>query len=202
MLAQWIIFGLFALSLLFSAMMVLISRNPVKGALWLVLSFVSAAGIWLFLQAEFLSLVLILVYVGAVMTLFLFVVMMMNLDQLPDRREAFKRYLPWALGISGLLSLIFAMSLKPGYFTLASIHSSASHAQSNVEAIGNVLYTQYVYAFELAAVILLAAIIGAISLTFRGAQPNTRKQRIEKQIATRREDSVKLLKITSGNRTP
>jgi len=150
------------------------------------------------LAAEFLSLVLILVYVGAVMTLFLFVVMMMNLDKLPARADL-KRYLPLALIIGILLVGIVTMAIAPAHFALVTKQPIPQPTDySNVTALGNVLYTDYVYAFELAAVILLVSIIAAISLAFRGGQPNSKKQRIEKQVATRRQDSVKVVKMKSG----
>jgi NADH-quinone oxidoreductase subunit J len=194
---QIILFSAFALIMLSAAMMVIVARNPVHGALFLVVAFVAAAGLWMLLEAEFLSLVLILVYVGAVMTLFLFVVMMLNLDRLPGR-EAFWRYLPFALVIGILLVGITVMSITPKHLPLVT-QAAVSHGAdySNTKALGAVLYTDYVYAFELAAVILLASIIAAISLAFRGRQPNTKGQRAEKQIATRREESVKVVKMKS-----
>lgn len=197
---EQIIFYAFAALLIGSGVMVITSRNPVQGALYLVLAFVSAAGLWLLLQAEFLAWILILVYVGAVMTLFLFVVMMMNLDKLPNR-DAFKKYLPVGLVIIGILVAIVSVATGIKHFALAG--ASMYHYPdnySNIQEIGSVLYTQYFYAFELAAVILLVAIIAAIALAFRGRMPGTRSQRIPKQIATRRDDAVKIVKMPSEGR--
>ncbi len=195
MLIAEIVFYAFAVMLIACAVMVIISRNPVHGALFLVLGFIAAAGIWLILSAEFLGLVLVLVYVGAVMTLFLFVVMMMNLDHLPSRK-ALRRYLPLGIVLAGLILAIVIVAIQPRHFALvtqAPIQQSADY--SNVSALGSVLYTDYVYAFEIAAVILLVAIVAAISLAFRGVMPGTRKQQIHKQIMTRREDSIRLVKM-------
>ena len=195
---QIVIFGCFALCLLAAALLVIMARNQVHGALALVLAFVAAAGIWMLLEAEFLSLILILVYVGAVMTLFLFVVMMMNLDRLPDRR-AFKRHLPLAAVIAGLLIGIIVLALQSAGLPLATVPQDADY--SNTQAIADVLYTDYVYAFELAAVLLLVAIIAAISLAFRGTPVgNRKKQTINQQINTRRQDSVKLVKMNPKHR--
>lgn len=192
---QQIIFIIFALLLIGSAAMVVFSRNTVKAALFLVLAFVASAGIWMMLEAEFLSLVLILVYVGAVMTLFLFVVMMLNLEQMPIR-DTLKRYLPLGLVIGGLLVAIVVMAIQPKFLSLSSATVTAKGSDySNVNAIGSVLYTHYVYAFEITAAILLVAIIAAIALAFRGSRPGTKQQRINKQVNTRREDAVKLVDI-------
>lgn len=191
--AQIIIFSGFSLVILAAALRMIVARNPVHGALSLVLAFVAAAGIWLLLEAEFLALVLILVYVGAVMTLFLFVVMMINLDHLPSR-DAFKRYLPLAGVIAGSLITVITLAVQPHALPLIVKVARVADV-SNTQAIAAVLYTDYVYAFEVAAVILLAAIIAAISLAFRGSQGNTKKQRIDKQVNTRREDSIKLVKM-------
>lgn len=196
---EQIIFFAFASLLIGSAIMVIASRNPVQGALYLVLTFISAAGLWLLLEAEFLAWILILVYVGAVMTLFLFVVMMMNLEKLPSR-DALKRYAPLAVVIVAIMVIIVSFATGEKHFALASAKSIYfPEGYSNVRAIGNVLYTDYFYAFELAAVILLVAIIAAIALAFR-RMPGTKSQRIDKQIETRREDAVKTVKMPSERR--
>lgn len=197
---EQIIFYAFAALLIGSAVMVITSRNPVQGALYLVLAFVSAAGLWLLLEAEFLAWILILVYVGAVMTLFLFVVMMINLDKLPAR-DAFKKYLPLGVVVIAIFVMIVSFATVPSHFALANarqFHHAADY--SNVDAIGQVLYTEYFYAFELASVILLVSIIAAIALAFRGRMPGTRSQRISKQIKTRRDDAVKIVKMPSERR--
>ncbi|MBL4647705.1 MAG: NADH-quinone oxidoreductase subunit J, partial [Gammaproteobacteria bacterium] len=154
-----IIFYLFAMVTIGSGVMVIASRNPVQGALFLVMAFVAAAGMWMMMEAEFLSLVLILVYVGAVMTLFLFVVMMLNVEHLPGH-GSFKRYLPFAIVMVVLLVAIIAYAISPPHFALATVRPEHHGIHySNTAALGQVLYTHYVYAFELAAVILLASII-------------------------------------------
>tara|TARA_R110000868_G_scaffold144960_4_gene364520 strand:- start:39791 stop:40378 length:588 start_codon:yes stop_codon:yes gene_type:complete len=189
-----IIFYFFAVLAVVSAVMVIASRNPVQGVLFLVLTFVAMAGIWMMMQAEFLSLVLILVYVGAVMTLFLFVVMMFNLGRLP-KMEAFKRYFPLALIIGGLIVAVVVIAIQPKHFGLVMQQATQHGADySNIKAIGSVLYTNYVYAFEIAAVILLASIIAAIALAFRGVQPGTKSQNVSKQVNTKREDAVRMVR--------
>lgn len=197
---EQIIFYAFATILIGCAIMVIISKNPVQGALYLVLAFVAAAGLWLSLQAEFLAWILILVYVGAVMTLFLFVVMMINLDHLPSR-AAFKKYLPLGVVIVAIFVAIVSMATEPTHFLLASaVPYHFPENYSNVQAIGSVLYTNYIYAFELAAVILLVAIIAAIALAFRGRMKGTKSQNVDQQIAVRRDDAIKIVKMPSERR--
>jgi len=199
---EQIIFYSFSAILIACAIMVITSKNPVQGALYLVLAFVTAAGLWLSLQAEFLAWILILVYVGAVMTLFLFVVMMINLDHLPSR-AALKRYLPLGIVIVAIFVAVISVATEPQHFLLASAapyHYPESY--SNVQAIGGVLYTNYIYAFELAAVILLVAIIAAIALAFRGRMSRTKAQNVDQQIAVFRDDAVKVIKMPSERRKP
>jgi len=189
------IFYVFSALMILSALGTIIARNPVHGALFLVLCFVASAGIWLMLQAEFLALVLVLVYVGAVMTLFLFVVMMLNLDKLPSR-AGFKKYWPFGVLILLLLVGLTLYVITPTHFGWVSnaipINQQADY--SNGHALGNVLYTQYVYAFELAAVILLVAIIAAISLAFHGWRNDTKRQSISKQVQTTAADRLRIVK--------
>src|SRR3990167_4006631 len=175
-------FFVLAAILLTAAVMVIISRNPVHAILFLVLAFVASSILWMMMQAEFLALVLIFVYVGAVMTLFLFVVMMLNID-LSKVREQFVRYLP--LGIIVMLLLIASMvvAVSSKHFAIASDRLSFVSADvSNVKAMGSLLYTDYFYPFEIASVILLVAIIAAITLAFHGRKPNTKTQRVMKQL--------------------
>lgn len=189
------IFYIFSALAILSALGTIISRNPVHGALFLVLCFVASAGIWLMLQAEFLGLVLVLVYVGAVMTLFLFVVMMLNLDKLPSR-AGFKKYWPFGVLILLLLVGLTIYVIAPSHLSLASNAIALQHPAnySNVEALGMVIYTQYVYAFELAAVILLVAIIAAISLAFHGWRRDSKRQNISKQVQTTAAERLRLVK--------
>ncbi|MBM3359860.1 MAG: NADH-quinone oxidoreductase subunit J [Betaproteobacteria bacterium] len=188
------VFYVLSLVLISSGLSVITSRNPVTAALSLVLAFFNAAGIWLLLQAEFLAIVLVLVYVGAVMVLFLFVVMMLdiNLDKL---REGFWDYLPMA-GFIGLLMMVeMVMVLKTKPFNLAPITESISNT-SNTEMIGNTLYSNYVLPFELASVVLLIAIVSAIALTLRDRK-DSKKTNPADQVAVKRQDRVRIVRMKS-----
>ena len=159
------VFYMLAAILLLAALRVITTRNPVHAALFLVLAFFTAAGIWLLLEAEFLAIALVLVYVGAVMVLFLFVVMMLdiNIDKL---REGFWEYLPMA-GIIGLLMVVEMVMVLSGKYFVASKAVTKPADYSNTAELGRVLYTDYLLPFELASVVLLVAIIAAIALTLR-----------------------------------
>ncbi|HYD63788.1 MAG TPA: NADH-quinone oxidoreductase subunit J, partial [Noviherbaspirillum sp.] len=152
--------------LVFAATRVITDRNPVHAALFLVLSFFSGAGVWLLLKAEFLAIVLVLVYVGAVMVLFLFVVMMLdiNMDKL---REGFWGYFPLAATIGVVIVLEMAAVLLHGFWALESQVPAASANIGNTKELGKLIYTEYIYAFEIAAVVLLVAIVAAVALTLR-----------------------------------
>lgn len=189
------VFYVLSALLIIASLAVILSRNPVRGVLFLVFAFVMSAGIWIILQAEFLGLILVLVYVGAVMTLFLFVVMMLNLNQLPPR-TGIKKYWPYGVLILLLLVGLMIYVIAPEHFQLAANAAPGGHSAdySNVEAIGSVLYTKYVYAFEIAAVILLVAIIAAISLAFRGWGGVSKRQSISKQVRTNAKDRIRMVK--------
>lgn len=194
MLIESIIFYLFAVAFAGTAVMVVISRNTVHSALFLVLTFFCAAALWLFLEAEFLALILILVYVGAVMTLFLFVVMMLDLDLSPNL-SGFVRYLP--VGMLIIASLAGAMIYVIGspHFSLAQHPLPAPEPgnYSNVQELGMVLYTRYVYPFEIAAVLLLVAIISAISLSLR--KPRGKKQNVAAQLRAGKENRLRIVNM-------
>ena len=195
---MWIahlVFYVFAAILLFSAVMVIVSRNPLHGVLFLVLAFFASSVLWMLLQAEFLALVLIFVYVGAVMTLFLFVVMMLNIDLLP-LREGFVRYLPFGVLVLVLLVGLMVLAILPKHFAFASqAHLKIQPATySNVKTLGRVLYTQYMYPFEIAAVLLLVAIVSAISLTFRGRYLS-KAQKVSQQVTVKPEERVRLVEM-------
>ena len=180
-----------------TAVMVVSSRNPVHSALFLVLSFFASAGIWAILEAEFLAVTLVLVYVGAVMVLFLFVVMMLDINVASVKSE-FAKHLPVGLLVAGLmvtvlLLVVFGHNGMNGEVLELARHS-ADH--SNVKELGAVLYTEYVYPFEIASVILLVAIIAAISLTHRRRE-GTKYQSPGKQVQAKRDDRVKLVKVAS-----
>ena len=163
------VFYFFAAILLLSGLRVVTAKNPVHAALALVLAFFTAAGIWMLLEAEFLAITLVLVYVGAVMVLFLFVVMMLDIN-IEEMRQGFWDYLPIAGLVAGLMAVEMVIVLGGGRFGLtAPVPKAADY--SNTKELGRLLYTDYVYAFELAAVILLVAIVAAIALTMR-RRPN------------------------------
>ncbi len=191
------VFYVLSFVLIASGLSVITSRNPVTAALSLVLAFFNAAGIWLLLQAEFLAIALVLVYVGAVMVLFLFVVMMLdiNLDKL---REGFWDYLPMAgfIGILMMVEMVMVFKTKP--FNLAPMSDSISNTSntSNTEMIGNTLYSNYVLPFELASVVLLIAIVSAIALTLRDRK-DSKKTNPADQVAVKRQDRVRLVKMKS-----
>jgi NADH-quinone oxidoreductase subunit J len=188
-----VVFYSFGGVLLLAGLLVITARNPVHGALFLVLAFFTAAALWLLLRAEFLAIALVVVYVGAVMVLFLFVVMMLDIN-LERVREGFWRNLPLALVVGGVMVwemvtiLAFriwgveARQVPPGY--------------SNTKELGRVLYTDYAYAFEIAAVILLVAIIAAIALTLR-RRKDSRYQDPSEQVRARREERVRLVSMPS-----
>lgn len=193
------LFIVFAGLLLFSALMVITLQNPVKSVLFLVLAFFAAAGLWLLLTAEFLSLILILVYVGAVMTLFLFVVMTLNIDLAGLKQNYLKFYIPLGLVFTAVLSalLIYAVS-KSHLLIPATLPANNNLNQnlgeiSNTVELGKLLYTQYALQFEITGVILLVAIIAAISLAI--FQPFTSKhQSVEAQININKSDRIRTVK--------
>jgi len=192
-LLQQSLFFIFAGIAIFSALMVVTLNNPVRCALFLVLAFFCSAGLWILAHAEFLALILVLVYVGAVMTLFLFVVMMLDID-IESMKRHFVRYLPLGLIIVALLVGLMITAIKPEHYGVTHQVASAVSSLSNAERLGMVLYTDYVYAFELAAVLLLIAIISAIALTNRGAR-HSKQQDVTKQIMTNRDDRLRVVKM-------
>ena len=188
------VFYFFATVLVFAAFMVITIRNPVKAALFLVLAFFSAAGLWVLLEAEFLAIVLVLVYVGAVMVLFLFVVMMLDIN-LARLREGFGEYLPIGGLVAVLMVIEMALILSDGFGAgRALVPHPADY--SNTRELGRVLYTVYAYPFEIAAAILLAAIVAAISLTMR-RRPETKYQNPGQQVRVKRSERVRLVKMKS-----
>ncbi len=189
------IFYFFAAILVFAGLRVITARNPVHAALFLVLAFFTAAGLWMLLEAEFLAITLVLVYVGAVMVLFLFVVMMLdiNLDKL---REGFWDYLPLAGFVSVLLVIEMSLILGSRHFGLDVMATPEPHPAdySNTKELGRLLYTDYVYAFELAAVILLVAIVAAIALTLRRRKDSKYIDPAE-QVKVKRNDRLRIIKM-------
>jgi NADH-quinone oxidoreductase subunit J len=192
-------FYLFAAILLAAATMVVVARNPVHAVLFLILGFFNAAALFLLAGAEFLALILVIVYVGAVAVLFLFVVMMLDVN-FAELREGFVRYLPIGGIIGGIL--LVELLLVGSAWTMSPqapllLAEPASGSITNTEALGRVLYTDYVYLFQAAGVVLLVAMIGAIVLTLR-ERPGVRRQAIGVQLARSREDTLAVVKVASG----
>ena len=191
-----ILFYVFAAVLVIAALGVITARNPVHCALFLVFAFFNSAVIWLLLEAEFLALTLIVVYVGAVMVLWLFVVMMLDID-VAKLRQGFTRYAP----LGALIALIVVAQIglvvyvrKLGLDDAAAVVVNRPAGYSNTQELGHLLYTQYLYPFEIAAVILLVAIVAAITLTMRD-RPGQKVQDINKQVAVRAKDRVRIVKM-------
>jgi NADH-quinone oxidoreductase subunit J len=193
--AEQAVFYFFAAVLVVAAGMMITVRNPVHAALFLVLAFVTSAALWLLLEAEFLAITLVLVYVGAVMVLFLFVVMMLDLN-VARLREGFSRYLPVSIVVAVLMALELVLVLNRDYFMAGRFPAPARHpvGYSNTEELGSVLYTIHVYPFEIASVILLVAIVAAIALTMR-KRPQTKNVDPARQVAVRRSERVRLVKM-------
>jgi NADH-quinone oxidoreductase subunit J len=186
-----IAFYLFATLTIASALAVIFARNPVHSVLWLILAFFNGAGLMLLLGAEFIAMLLVIVYVGAVAVLFLFVVMMLDID-FASLRTGFTRDLPFGILIALVLAaeMIIAVSAWQAGPMLNG-HAVAVTSQPNIVALGQLLYSRYLFAFELAGLILLVAMIGAIVLTHR-TRRDTRPQKVSRQVARRPQDAVKL----------
>jgi NADH-quinone oxidoreductase subunit J len=204
-----VLFYIFALLLTVSGLKVITSRNPVSSALFLVLAFFNAAAIWMLLEAEFLAILLVLVYVGAVMVLFLFVVMMLDINVDVLRRD-FRRFVPMATVVGGIIVVETALILWHGYgATITPVRDAATAAaaatatgvMSNTRLIGKLMYTDYIFAFEVAGLVLLVAIIAAIALTLREAK-DSKRQRISEQVKVRREDRVRIVHMASETEAP
>lgn len=188
-----ILFYVFSVLAIASAAMVIVARNPVRAVLFLVATFIAMAGVWLLAQAEFLAWILILVYVGAVMTLFLFVVMMMDLDRFQPAKLLLK-HAPIGLLIVALLVALVWIAIKPENFDLLSSMNSRPLDFNDTKALGLILYTNYALAFELAAVLLLIAIVAAITLAHRGPR-HCKIQDVPQQLQVRREDRLRIIKM-------
>ncbi|MGX9424846.1 MULTISPECIES: NADH-quinone oxidoreductase subunit J [Bradyrhizobium] len=192
-------FYLFAAVCVASAVMVVVSRNPVHSVLYLILAFVNASGLFVLMGAEFLAMILIVVYVGAVAVLFLFVIMMLDVD-FTELREGFLEYLPVGLVIGGIF--MFELLLIAGAWVInpavtKTITAAIPTNVSNTEALGLVLYTKYIFYFQIAGLVLLVAMIGAIVLTLRH-KANVKRQNITVQNARTPEMAMALRKVTSG----
>ncbi|MBA3660813.1 MAG: NADH-quinone oxidoreductase subunit J [Gammaproteobacteria bacterium] len=194
-----IIFYCFATLACGAGVVVISAKNPVHSVLSLVVAFFAMAGIWMMLHAEFLALILILVYVGAVMTLFLFVVMMLNID-FESKRVGLMRYLPVAAMLAVVMTGLIILAIGPNYFGTNQMPLPAAYPAnySNIKALGEVLYTIYAYPFEIAGVLLLTAIIAAITLTYRGPR-RRRVQQVSEQLLARPENRLRIIKMPGEN---
>jgi NADH-quinone oxidoreductase subunit J len=201
MIISAIFFYLFAAVCIASAVMVISSRNPVHSVLFLILAFVNAAGLFMLMGAEFLAMILVVVYVGAVAVLFLFVVMMLDVD-FTELRQGFLTYLPIGATIGVILfvelaSVVVVWAIGPDVAHAITSPIPPAGDVNNTQALGLVLYTRYVYFFQAAGLILLVAMIGAIVLTLQH-KPNVRRQNISDQVARRPETAIEVVKVKSG----
>jgi len=195
---ETLVFYMFAAITVFAALRVITARNPVHAALFLVLAFCSMAGIWMLLEAEFLAITLVLVYVGAVMVLFLFVVMMLDVD-LVQLREGFWRWFPFGVLLAAVMvgEMIWVLGSRQTEETVGAVHHAANY--SNVKELGRLIYTDYVYPFELAAVLLLVAIVAAIALTLR-RRKDSKSQNVSQQVAVKKADRIRIVQVPSEPR--
>jgi NADH-quinone oxidoreductase subunit J len=196
-----IFFYLFAGLCIAAALMVIAAKNPVHSVLFLILTFVNASGLFVLMGAEFLAMILVVVYVGAVAVLFLFVVMMLDVD-FAELRQGYLQYLPVGVtvGVVLLAELVFvlgAWTIAPSIPDAIAAPIPPFYSVTNTEALGQVLYTRYIYFFQAAGVILLVAMIGAIVLTLRH-RPNIKRQNISQQVARGRSDAIEIVKVRSG----
>ncbi len=191
------VFWVFSLVLVGAAVGVITTKNPVQAALFLVLAFFNSAIIWMLMEAEFLSITLVLVYVGAVMVLFLFVVMMLDINTLPAR-EGFTRYLPLGALIVAAIVIQMIFLIRVRWFSAEDYPIPAARGAdySNTRELGLEMYTNYLFQFEVAAVILLVAIIAAIALTMR-RRPDTKYQRPAEQVSVKKEDRLRIVSMDS-----
>lgn len=191
-----VIFYVFAAIMVTAGAMVITMRNPVHSALSLVLAFFASSAIWMLLEAEFLAITLVLVYVGAVMVLFLFVVMMLDIN-VARMREGFIKYLPIGILVALIIAFQLISVLTSSDFDMQSFPLPTPHAAdySNTEALGRIMYTTYVYPFEIAAVILLVAIVAAISLTMR-RRKEVKNQKPEEQVKVMKKDRIRIVSMS------
>ncbi|MEJ8822446.1 NADH-quinone oxidoreductase subunit J [Variovorax humicola] len=188
-------FYLFSVVLLFAAFRVITARNPVHAVLYLMLAFSQASAVWLLLQAEFLAIVLVLVYLGAVMVLFLFVVMMLDLN-IDTMRQGFWKHFPLAAVVGVVIALEMAYVLMGGFRQVPAAAQSAASQVSNTKALGVLLYTEYLYPVQIAAVILVVAMIAAIALTLR-TRKDTKFVHVDDQVRVKARDRMALVKMAA-----
>lgn len=202
MIVQAVLFYIFAAAAVAAGVMVVAARNPVHSVLFLIVAFFNAAGLFILLGAEFLAMILVIVYVGAVAVLFLFVVMMLNID-FEQLRSGFVRYLPVGavVGLILLAELILVVgtwAIAPAGPGMAPAPAAGSAVLTNTQALGDILYTRYLFAFESAGLILLVAMVGAIVLTLRH-RPDAHRQSIAAQLGRTRAQSVEVVKVPVGS---
>lgn len=201
MIIQSLVFYLFSTVAIGAAVMVISARNPVHSVLFLILAFFNAAGLFVLMGAEFIAMILVVVYVGAVAVLFLFVVMMLDISFV-EMRQGFLQYLPMG-GLVGIVLLAELLVITGGWLFAPEVSGSRAFPTppadqvTNTDALGRILYTEYIYLFQGAGMVLLVAMVGAIVLTLR-ARPGVRKQRVPDQLNRRAEDSVEVRKVQSG----
>lgn len=197
---QTVVFYFFSAVMVLASLRVITARNPVHAALFLVLAFFSAGGIWMLLHAEFLAIALVMVYVGAVMVLFLFVVMMLDIN-LERIRQGFWSYLPVGALVGVLMVVEMIMVLGGRYFGLEGMPAPGPTPEgySNTKELGRLIYTDYVYPFELASIVLLVAMVAAVALTLR-KRKNVKKIDPAQQISVKRDDRVRIVSMTSEKR--
>ncbi len=202
MIVQTLVFYLFSTVTVTAAVMVISARNPVHSVLFLILAFFNAAGLFVLMGAEFIAMILVVVYVGAVAVLFLFVVMMLDISFV-ELRQGFLQYLPIG-GLVGIVLLAELLIITSGWFFGPNVEATRAFPTpsvdqiSNTDALGRILYIDYIYLFQGAGMVLLVAMVGAIVLTLRG-RPGVRKQRISKQIDRRRADTIEVRNIEPGS---
>lgn len=202
MIVQALTFYLLAAVTLASGVMVISARNPVHSVLFLILAFFNSAGLFILMGAEFLAMIMIIVYVGAVAVLFLFVVMMLDIN-FAELRQGFLQYLPVG-GLVGLIMLVELLlilggwAVQPQSIAVTAAPAPAIATMSNTEALGSLIYTRYIYLFQAAGIVLLIAMIGAIVLTLR-SRTGVRKQSISQQVSRRRDESVEIKEVAPGS---
>ena len=202
MIIQALAFYLFAFVAVAAGVLVIASRNPVHSVLFLILAFFNSAGLFVLMGAEFLAMILVIVYVGAVAVLFLFVVMMLDINFV-ELRSGFAQYLPMG-ALVGLILLAELLVVGGGWVVIPQAEAVAAapippiDQVTNTEAIGRLIYTKYIYLFQTAGLVLLVAMVGAIVLTLR-SRAGVRKQRIGDQVARRSEDAIEVVKVKTGS---
>ena len=196
------LFYVFAAILVFAAVMVITRKNPVHSALFLVLAFFNSAGLWMLAEAEFLAIALVLVYVGAVMVLFLFVVMMLDINTAP-LREGFTRYLPAGLLVAAVMAaqMIAVLSARNFGFDQFSAPADLPAGYSNTRDVAELLFSKYLMAVQVAALVLIVAVVAALALTLRRRE-GVRSQDVDAQVAVRKADRLRVVKMPSEKKVP